>query len=440
MRTTRTGDPARWLGVDLSDRHADGQKPNAVCGLDPVAGGGLAVRFWTWEWDPGEADPDVAPLLDEVRAARCVLLDGPQGLARAGRDVRACEGAFRTPGRTPDHLPGADVFMGGYLRSSVELFAAFFHAKIRVSPVSMTGGVGEVFPGAFWRDLERFGIGPLPDKRRRDGRAARRAILGALGLAFASVDLPTDDQLDAAVAALTAAAADGGARGLYARARGDGLFRTDDGLLREGPIVELCLQGWRATAAREAVEALAAPAPTPAAPARGAGAPGAVDAPVPRPAVEPVVPEAAAVGPAVASWAPSGPSPTVATGPDPAALRRAEALLDLLHGRFVSRRPVVVTYAAAYTLLFPDQARAVSRWSPALAAEVVRAASATGRRDLPGLGPVALDAFVVDSTFQVPGRGHWAVAPYTAADWRACFGVPEVAGPGDLRLEPLPGR
>jgi len=435
MQSTRSGEPARWLGVGLADRYAPELAPSAVCGLDPGEGG-LVARFWGWTWDPPAAPLDVDPLQDEVRAARCVLLDGPQGLARAGRSARACEDAFRTPGRTPDHLPPPDLPLAGKLRSSVELFAAFFAARVRVSPVSVVGGLGEVFSGAFWRGLERFGLDPLPEAASEAGRRVRRALLEALGVCFPSPDLPSSGQLDACLAALTAAAADSAVRGVYARARGDGVFRTEDGFLREGPIVELAVQGFRADACREAFFALTTP-PEP--------APDAVEP------VEPAGPESPpSPAPAVvAETVPVAATPTIVPGPtpapaavpaaDPALVARAEALLDLLVTRY-QRRPLVVTYPAAYSLLFPGSVRAATRWSPDLAQQVIAVASATTRREVPVLGSVALDTFIVDSTFKVPGRSHWKAGGYTVEQWRACFGLPEVAEPGDLRLDPLPFR
>jgi hypothetical protein len=392
-----------------------------VCGLDPVDGL-LAARFWTWLWDAPGVAPEVTALLDEVRAARCALLDGPQGLARAGRAARACEVAFDTPWRTSDQLPEPDGSSAGAQRSSVELFAAFFVARVRVSPVAVTGGLGEVFPGALWRGLERFGLAPLPEQASESGRRARKAVLEALGVRFEGGDLPGHDQLDACLAAVTAAAADGAVRGVNARARGDGLFRTEDGFLREGPLVELTLQGFRAAACRDAVEALSAPAPQP------AGEASVEEAPPGSPAVGVVLPSAPSVAPACESAPP-------VEAPDPAVVARAEELFDLLLARFERHRPLVVTYASAFALLFASEGRAPARWSPDLARKVLAAAAATSRRELPGLGAVALDAFVVDSTFRTPGRGHWPTAGYTVEAWRACFGLPDVAEPGQLRLE-----
>lgn len=418
MQSTRTGAPARWLGVDLSDRYAPEPRANQVCGLDPVDGR-LAARFWTWSWDAPGAALEVAAPLDDVRATRCALLDGPQCLARAGHAARACEVAFDTPWRTPDRLPAPDGSAAGAQRSSVELFAAFFAARVRVSPVAVTGGVGEVAPGALWRGLERFGLARLPEKASEPGRRARRAVLEALDVYFGALELPTQDQLDACLAAVTAAAADGGVRGVHARARGDGVFRTEDGLLREGPIVELSLQGFRVEACRDAVEALSAPA---AEPPVAVSIEGASREPAPR-----------------ATNAPSPPSasePDLPSEPlDPAVAVRAEELFDLLLARFERHRPLVVTYAAAHALLFPAGGRPAARWSPDLARQVLAAAAATSRRELSGLGAVALDAFVVDSTLRTPGRGHWPTAGYTVEAWRACFGLPDVAEPGQLRLE-----
>ena len=86
-----------------------------------------------------------------------VAIDGPQGLAAAGNNVRACERALAAPGRTPSILPPAEesgVPFQGYIRSSIDLFAGL----VRDAPLWPLAGLGdmdrteaglwEVFPGA----------------------------------------------------------------------------------------------------------------------------------------------------------------------------------------------------------------------------------------------------------------------------------------------------
>ena len=104
----------------------------------------------------------------------------------------------------------------------------------------------EVFPGGAWRIAAEA---PLPAKRLVDGRKARLDLLQSLGLRFESDELPTVDQLDAAMAAWVAYCFDLG------ESRAEGPAPELDGaagVVREGYIVQ--------------------PAPAPAAPPEGVDA------------------------------------------------------------------------------------------------------------------------------------------------------------------------
>ena len=137
-----------------------------------------------------------------------LALDGPQGLSEPGQTMRACERALGTNGHAPDQLPppveGGPVHMGGYLRSSLDLFGAL--ADLPTLSLAgldanepMNANLFEIYPGADWTVL----AGKRLDKKTTDmGRRVRREILEAAGLAFPKgLTLPTADQNDAAVGA-----------------------------------------------------------------------------------------------------------------------------------------------------------------------------------------------------------------------------------------------
>ncbi len=231
MRTTRTGPVPEFLGADLTDGGARRPRPVDVCGLARVRGG-LAASFWQWRWD-GEGIGEVAA---ELAAARCSMLDGPQALAARGRALRACERLTAAPGKTPGargRIVRGSPF-AGFILSSLELFAALDAAGLAVSPGAPGPGVWEVYPGHLWRQLCRG----LARKATAAGLTQRAALLRACGIRLGRAALDPD-RLDAAAAALVAAAACGAVAGLAARAVGEPLARRADGTLEEGPIVVL---------------------------------------------------------------------------------------------------------------------------------------------------------------------------------------------------------
>lgn len=221
---------ADYLGIDPSDRYAKVRRPIDVCGLFLQPDGALAARFWQWTWSAPGSPLDIAALLPELRAARAALVDGPQALARPGARLRASERLCATAGKTPDRLPPSGPY-GGFIRSSVELFAACAAAGIPISPAGFLGGLAETYPAAVWKQLSPG----LPSKTSAAGRAARQALLERLGVCQLP-PRPSHDQLDAGLCALLAAAADGQVAGLTLRAVGQPLSRGADGVWREGPI------------------------------------------------------------------------------------------------------------------------------------------------------------------------------------------------------------
>lgn len=249
---------ADYLGVDLTDGIRPAPRPIDVCGLARPKGPGPArfrAAFWQWTYDGG-GTRDASALLPELRAARGAALDGPHALAAPGESVRQAERLLRAPGRTPDSLERITGPYAGFVRTSVELFAALDAAGIAVGtgePATIAGrpealempspgAVAEFYPGVIWNRL----VPRLPRKSLAAGLAARRSILEALGLAFPPGRL-THDQLDAALGALLVAAWDGQVPGLAVERVGPPLVR-EGAILREGGILVLAAD--RATAAR----------------------------------------------------------------------------------------------------------------------------------------------------------------------------------------------
>jgi Protein of unknown function (DUF429) len=461
MRTEHRGSGAAYLGVDLSDRYAKKVRPLWVCGIE-VEEGLAKARFWRWRW-PAPGEPlDVTPLLPELKPARLVLIDGPQGLARSGQDQRRAEALARTPAPTADHLPELGKPQAGLIRSSVELFAALYGAGIRVSPSGLRFGVSETYPSSFWALFKG-----LPKKSTKAGVATRRVILDALGLRLDEQKALSQGHCDAALAALTAAAADGALRGAHAVSRGDLVTRGTDGLLREGPIVELKLNGWREEDCRVALEGatgkarerlggvVSRPKDAPLAKAEAPGNPGkdglasgtTVSDPASSPSAssrKPILQKSGAVAGALLPAAGPTRAPGVDAAPpesfpileDAAARARAEELLGSLAARASRGRPGLITYRTAWLLLFPEAGRD-TRFGPEQVREVLRAAIHTGRVSIEDAGDfaaVALDTFIVDSVRERPGDGHWTSAPYTRQDWLTRFGTAEMLPPQSLRL------
>lgn len=230
----RTATPCPYLGVDLSSRYAAQPRAIDVCGLIPEPGRGLRAEFWHWEWDGPDHALSVAALAAEIRAARCVMVDGPQALAARGRHLRSSERLCRAAGKTPDHLPGNDVLYGGFIRSSVEWFAALNTAGVTISPPAGVGGVCEFYPGEGWLRLSQR---RLPNKTSAVGRKVRFDLLRRFGVRFPRGACLGHDALDACLGALLAAAADGAVPGVGVEALGLGLQHGRDGVLREGPIM-----------------------------------------------------------------------------------------------------------------------------------------------------------------------------------------------------------
>jgi NAD(P) transhydrogenase len=233
---TRSRPPASrpwFIGVDLTDPHAKTVRPATVALMDRWR----RVRLSTWR-----PEPEGRGLVPEEVAADGFLLalDGPQGLSRPGRRLRAAERALRTAGRTGPHPPRTGPY-AGFLRGSVELFAA-----LRRSGLGLVGEAPEddvvlmeVYPADVWIRLAKGRR--LPPKKTQAGLRLRWELLRSEGVELESrhpldpKDV-THDQLDAAACAFAA----------YLWATGKGRLvgeppEWDDaeGCVREGYIVSL---------------------------------------------------------------------------------------------------------------------------------------------------------------------------------------------------------
>ena len=383
ISTKKTEATCTYLGVDVTDRYSDSARPMDVCGLE-IRCGKLIPHFWTWRWTPPGLI-DVRGLLPEIAAAAAVMLDGPQGLARVGHGIRACEKALAAAGKTADVRPPASQPYGGFIASSLDLFAAFHTAKLFLAPEVPTR-LYEVYPAAIWTRLARR----LPNKRRSTGRQARGAILRTLG-----VDLPetalTHDELDACAAALLAAATDARIQGISVAAVGNPVYWDPDAAcLREGKIVVPDVDGavlaTLQSVVRPWVVASAEP-PRHVPPPASVALPGDCD-----------------------SRAVRRPLLDGATRED-----RAGQLFELLASELIAGRPTLCTYKAAVEVILGYE-----KYTPAYGSMVLKLATSTGSSEVDSLGEIRLDTFLVNQKHR-PGDGHWNAATYSQSEWDRVF-------------------
>lgn len=371
MQSTLSASVPDFIGADLTDRYSAQCRPIDVCGLTPAGNNRLHASFWHWHWDRAPQPLEVAAIAKELRAAHVAMLDGPQALATEGAALRVCERQSAAVGKTPDTRPGITKPFAGFICSSIDLFTALKREGIAISPPVFIGGVFEVYPGHIWTILS--GRRPLPQKATEAGRLARKRILEALGVWGLPV-LPSHDQNDAAVAALVAAATDNQVSGVSAVSIGASLSVDLDGALREGPMIIPQLTDSAAGRIAHAVRDIHLPEP---------------------------------------------PSPRVI---EPASTRCDMGADDLL-ASFIAKAaegdPQVCTYAWAYRLLFNAS---YDRFSQAYARQVVDLACRTRTRELPGLGLVRLDAFIVSKKDGLPSDGYWRAAHHDREEWERALG------------------
>jgi hypothetical protein len=372
MRSTRTTDSYLYIGADLTDRYSTKCRPIDVCGLVP-AGNRLTAYFWHWEWDPYPQPLKTDAVVNEIRKARSVMLDGPQGLALPGESLRSCERQAGAVGKTPDTPPPKDRPFATYIHSSLELFLALHKAGILVDPPDYKGGVSEVYPGHIWSILsERI----LPKKSTMEGRLARKLILEVIGVAGLP-ELPTHDQNDACVGSLMGAAADGKIQGMIVQ--GIGLtLKVDNSLLREGRMVIPMINEPLRSAITTAIAAV--------------------------PAIQ-----------VVRSASIKDSSELVE--------KRATELLSSFVERANGGDAQICTYSWAYRHIFNAS---YNNWSQAYAKKVIQVAERTPLMHLPGLGALRLDAFIVAQRTGRPSIGHWRSADHDPEDWERVLGTATV--------------
>jgi hypothetical protein len=382
MKTTRgVIGPVDYLGIDLSDRYAKHRRPNDVCGLTLIECNKLSPTFWLWEWPEPEQRLDVSEITDEIRAAKSTMIDGPQALASPGNTLRTCERACGAAGKTPDILPPLGKPFAGFVRSSVELFGAFAAAGLLVSPSEFLGGISEVYPGDVWHRV----VGrTIPKKSTQEGRRTRKEILQALGV-IGLPELPTHDQNDACISALVAAVADGQIAGMSACGIGSRLTHDSDGMLREGPIVVPLLSQELRESIDEAFYELHSGAEL-RTPTRD------VNSSLQKPSSE--VTESL--------------------------LAKAIDLRDYFVRCAKEGDAKICTYAWAYQRLFGESPR---KWSQAYTKKVITLSENTPVAELPTLGNVGLDTFIVSSKTGLPGEGHWKLSAYDREEWERVLGT-----------------
>ena len=374
MKTTFRGNvPADYLGVDLTDRYAKSSRSIDVCGLTFVEPNSLNAAFWHWQWASPQENLDISAIASEVKAAKSTMFDGPQGLATIGKTLRACERQSGAVGKTPDTMPILGKPFAGYIRSSIELFSAFAKTGFSISPSGFIAGVSEVYPGNIWN---RLTTRVLPKKSTKEGRLARRLILQALGVTHLP-DLPTHDENDACISAALAAAADGKVTGVAVRGIGLPLVIDSNGTIREGPMVIPELSEDVQQKIEESLSEMS------------------------------VVIVSKICGSRQSAF-------------DEASMDRAITLRDDFIERARKGTAKVCTYAWAYRHIFDSS---YSKWSQAYAKKVVSVAKETPLVELPGLGAVRLDAFIVASRTGFPGNGHWESANYEREDWERVLGT-----------------
>jgi hypothetical protein len=196
-----------YIGLDLTDPYAKKTRPCDLAILD----GDLQCTFAQWDY---KADGSGIVPGRAIGRSFIMAVDGPQGLAGSpDATVRESERLVAAPGRTPYNYPEAGKPYSGFIRGSVELFYRLVSSGSRFRLLGLEdvpqgdANLMEVYPGGAWKVVAAQ---PLPPKRTVDGREARRELLESLGLTFESDDLPTDDQLDAAIAAWVAYSFDEG--------------------------------------------------------------------------------------------------------------------------------------------------------------------------------------------------------------------------------------
>ena len=97
----------------------------------------------------------------------------------------------------------------------------------------------------------------------------------------------------------------------------------------------------------------------------------------------------------------------------------AEELLGYFIAKAVEGDAQVCTYGWAYRKLLKAS---YVKFSMAYAQKVIQLACRTHPRELPGLGPVRLDTFIVLKKDGMPSGGYWLVAHHDREEWERVLG------------------
>ncbi len=184
-----------FIGVDLTDLNAASRRPCEVAVIDPA----LRCSFHRWDYDE-----EGASIVPEAALGKpfVMAVGGPQGLA-ADANARVSEGLVNASPRSTYQLPTDDRPCAGFMTGSAKLFYKLATGGSRFRLLGLNdipsdeANLIEVFPCAAWRELADD---PLSPNRSVKGRRRRADLLQAQGVILPS-ELPTDDQLDAAIAA-----------------------------------------------------------------------------------------------------------------------------------------------------------------------------------------------------------------------------------------------
>ncbi len=375
MFSTLKGPVPSYVGVDLTDRYSKGCRDIDVCGLTRISERELGASFWFWPWDIAPKPLEVGPIARELAQTKSAMFDGPQALAAPGASIRLCERKSAAVGKTPDSPPEIEKPSAGFICSSLDIFDALKFAGLDIGPPTFLDGISEVYPGHIWTLLA--GDQTLPKKSTDEGRSRRKNILQALGVSGLPA-YPTHDQNDACLAALMAAAADGQVRGITVKGIGSPLSIDGRGRLREGLMAIPDV----APVARESI----------------AGALHKL----------PVVATATSRNVSV---------PPLRSAPG---TEHANHLLSRFINKASTGEPEICTYSWAYRHLIDPSC---TKWSQAYANAVIKLSLSTPMMQLPGLGAVRLDTFIVSKGSRVPSNGHWDSASYDREDWERTLGA-----------------
>ena len=232
-----------FIGIDLTDPYAKSPRPATRAIFSSTSS---LVYFDTWPYDR-EGLGMVPEHINSEAASYIVAVDGPQGLAGCpGATMRICERETGAAGKTPYYLPKPGRLYAGFIRGSVELFAAlakdYFLCGLQDDHRC---NLIEVYPGATWKVLAKdCGIGKLHKKTTLAGRKERQFILSQHGLDVGCPGdfIPSHDDMDAALSAYIAYrwALERKVKELGERPR----WAEDVHYLREGFIIQLEPLNW----------------------------------------------------------------------------------------------------------------------------------------------------------------------------------------------------